>query len=101
MVTGVDIGTLISKRPDFKGGDAYISGTGLRVKSIVARYKRGDSPEQIADKYGHINLAQVHAALAYYHANRDEIEASLAGDERVIDALERGSRTHVSGRLPA
>jgi hypothetical protein len=29
----------------------------------------------------HLNLAQVYAALAYYHANRDEIETDLAEEE--------------------
>jgi uncharacterized protein (DUF433 family) len=86
MAATVDIGSLISRRSDFKGGDAYVSGTGLRVKSIVAHYKVGDTPEEIADQYDHLNLAQVYAALAYYHANREEIEAALAEDERVIEA---------------
>jgi hypothetical protein len=34
-------------------------------------------------------LAQVYAALAYYHANRDEIEADLASEEREAEALEQ------------
>ncbi|UXE64941.1 MAG: hypothetical protein KA717_32395 [Woronichinia naegeliana WA131] len=29
----------------------------------------------------HLSLAQVYAALAYYHANRDEIEANLAEED--------------------
>jgi hypothetical protein len=29
----------------------------------------------------HLSLAQVYAALAYYHANRDEIEADLAEED--------------------
>jgi len=29
-------------------------------------------PEEIARKFGHLSLAQVHAALAYYHANQAE-----------------------------
>jgi uncharacterized protein (DUF433 family) len=33
------------------------------------------TPEEIALEYPHVTLADVHAALAYYHANRDEIEA--------------------------
>ncbi|MBI3971943.1 MAG: DUF433 domain-containing protein [Chloroflexi bacterium] len=101
MKATVDIGTLIAKRPDFKGGDAYIAGTGLRVKTIVAHYKLGYSAEEIADKYGHINLAQVYAALAYYHANRDEIEASLAEDERAIEELERAGRERSGNCVPA
>jgi hypothetical protein len=35
------------------------------------------TPEEIADQYPHINLAQIYAALAYYHANRDEIDREL------------------------
>jgi hypothetical protein len=33
--------------------------------------------------------AQVYAALAYYHANREEIEADIAGEEVEIERLER------------
>jgi uncharacterized protein (DUF433 family) len=35
----------------------------------------GLTPEEIAAKIEHLTLAQIHAALAYYHANRDEIVA--------------------------
>jgi hypothetical protein len=34
-------------------------------------------------------LAQVHAALAYYHANQDEIEADIAAEEAEADRLEQ------------
>lgn len=64
MAASVDIGTLISKRPDFKNGDAYVTGTGVRVKRIVIYDRMGYLPEQIAHTYGHLTLAQVHAALA-------------------------------------
>jgi uncharacterized protein (DUF433 family) len=101
MAAIVDIGTLISRRPDFKGGDAYVSGTGLRVRSIVARYKVGYTPEEIVDDYGHISLAQVYAALAYYHGNPDEIDAALAEDNRVIEALEREGQRGSATRVPA
>ena len=38
----------------------------------------GMTPEEIALEYPHLTLAHVHAALAYYHVNRDEIEADIA-----------------------
>jgi uncharacterized protein (DUF433 family) len=38
----------------------------------------GLSAEEIGDEFGHLSLAQVYAALAYYHANRAEIEVALA-----------------------
>jgi uncharacterized protein (DUF433 family) len=53
----------------------------VTVRRIVSWYKQGLTPEEIADQYGHLSLAQVHAALTYYHANRDEIETDLAAEE--------------------
>ena len=46
-------------------------------------------PEEIARKFGHLSLAQVHAALAYYHANRDEIDADLQAEALAAAALEQ------------
>ena len=34
-------------------------------------------------------LAQVYAALAYYHANREAIDAEIAADEAEADRLEQ------------
>lgn len=82
MSTITDIGTLITRSPDIRGGRPRIADTGVTVRRIVGWYKLGLSPEEIADEYGHLTLAQVHAALAYYHANREEIEADLAAEEK-------------------
>jgi hypothetical protein len=35
----------------------------------------------------HLTLAQVHAALAYYYANRDEIDDDIAAEEAVVDEI--------------
>ena len=39
------------------------------------------TPEEIALEYPHLTLAPVHAALAYYHVDRVEIDADLAQQE--------------------
>ncbi len=49
----------------------------------------GQTPEEIATEIPHLTLAQVHAALAYYHANRDEMEAEMAAEAAEADRLER------------
>ena len=87
-----DIGTLIVRTPDICEGRPRIAGTGVSVRRIVGWYKLGRSPEEIVDTYGHISLAQVHAALAYYHANREEIEADIAAEEIEAERLEREHR---------
>ena len=53
-------------------------------------YKQGYAPEEIADQYPHLTLAQVFTALAYYHANREEIEADLEAERLEADRLEQG-----------
>lgn len=87
MATITNIGTLIVRNPEIRGGRPILAGTGVTVRSIVIWYKQGLTPEQIVDQFGHLSLAQVYAALAYYHANRDEIEADLAEEDRLFDAL--------------
>ena len=34
-------------------------------------------PEEIVQNFGYVSLAQVHAALAYYYANKAEIDADI------------------------
>jgi uncharacterized protein (DUF433 family) len=49
-------------------------------------------PEEIVRKFGHLSLAQVHAALAYYHANQAEIDTDLETEAREAEALEQQHR---------
>jgi len=49
----------------------------------------GLNPEEIADFTVHLSLAQVYAALAYYHANREEIETAIAADQTAGDLAEQ------------
>jgi hypothetical protein len=58
---------------------------------VAAWYKTGLTPEEIATQYGHLSLAQVHAALAYYHANPEEIEVDLAEEEAFAEGIVRES----------
>jgi uncharacterized protein (DUF433 family) len=88
-VESVDIGTLITRTDGICGGRPRIGGTGVSVRRIVVWYKLGSSPEEIADRIGHLSLAQVHAALAYYHANREAIDADLANEEAEAKRLAR------------
>lgn len=60
MTTANDIGTLIVRTPEIRGGRPRIAGTGVTVW-----YKLGLSPEEIGDRIGHLSPAQVYAALAY------------------------------------
>ncbi len=94
MATATDIGTLITRTPGIHGGVPHIAGTGVTVRRIAMWYKLGHTPEEIGPGIGHLTHAQVYAALAYYHANRDEIEADIAQEEAEANRLEA---EHTSG----
>jgi len=89
MASVVDIGAFIVRTPEMHRGRPRIAGTGVTVRRIVGWYKLGWSPEEIVDRIGHLSLAQVHAALAYYHANREEIETDITAEEAEAERLER------------
>ncbi len=92
MATLTDIGTLITESPGICGGRPRIAGTGVSVRRIVGWYNLGLTPEEIATEIPHLDLAQVHAALAYYHANRDEMGAAMAEEQAEAERLEREHR---------
>ena len=71
-----------------------VAGTSVSVQRIAGWYKLGLSPEEIAENFGHLSLAQVHPALAYYHSNREEIDAYLRDE----DATHRTGEGFVRGR---
>jgi uncharacterized protein (DUF433 family) len=81
MPTSTDIGTLLTRSPDINNSRPTIAGTRTSVSTVVVLYKQGANAEEIARRMSHLSLAQVYAALAYYHANRDEIEAILAEED--------------------
>lgn len=81
MALAIDIGSLIVRTPEIRGGRPRIAGTGVTVRRVVGWYKLGLSPEEIANRIGHVSLAHIYAALTYYHANREEIDADIAAEE--------------------
>ena len=51
------------------------------VMRIAIWSNMGHSSAEIARMYAHVSPAGIYAALAYYHANREEIDADIAEEE--------------------
>ena len=86
----------ITKTPNVCGGKACIAGHRIRVMDIVGWHeKRGYSPDEIIAMFPGIALADVHAALAYYFDNREEIEAEFHQDEETAQFV----KTHYPSKL--
>jgi len=85
----IDIGTFIDQREGYRGGRPFIAGTGVTVDRIsVLMNVDGLTAAEIAEDMS-LTLPQVHAAIAFYFANRDEIESWLTEEAA---AYERAGR---------
>ena len=89
---------ILTSSPGVCGGRLRIDGTRITVNQVVTLYKRGYSAEEIVDQYQHLTFAQVYTALAYYHANRAEVEADLAAEATEAARLEQ---EHAQTAVPA
>jgi uncharacterized protein (DUF433 family) len=78
---------MIVSDPQIRGGRPVIAGTSLRVQDIAAAhvYREQTVPE-IASNYN-LDIAQVHAALAYYFQHKDEFEAQFEADDAKAEQL--------------
>ena len=70
---------LIVKDESMHSGRPVIAGTGNTVRAIAILYKQGSTPEEITTQLP-LSLAQVYAALTYYHLHTEEIEADILAD---------------------
>lgn len=87
MTTTLD--TILITTPDVCGGRVRINGTRITVHRIAVLYKQGQSAEDISQTYPQLSLGQIYTALAYYHANREEIDRELLTADREYDDLKR------------
>lgn len=85
---------LIVKDSKIHNGRPVIAGTGSTVRAIAIIYKQGLSPEEITGELP-LNLAQVYAALTYYHLHTEEVEADIRADSE--ETLIKNHKPPVNG----
>ena len=78
--------------PGVCGGKPRIAGHRIKVQDVVIWHERmGMSPDEIVYHYPSITLANVYAALSYYHDHLEEIRKNIEDDE--IFAREMQAKT--------
>lgn len=58
-------------------GAIRIKGHRIGLEHVLEQYKAGKSPEEIARYFPSLSLEQIYAAILYYFANRDTVDAYL------------------------
>ena len=77
--------------PGYSGGEPHIKDRRIKVRHVVFWYKRmGMSPDKIASEY-RLDLADIHAALAYYFDHREAIDEDIRDYDSFNEALEKAS----------
>lgn len=75
--------------PDVCGGKPRIAGRRTRVQDIVIWHDHwAYTPEQIVSEIEGLTLADVYAALAYYHDHHDEIQGFIEQEKEFAARLE-------------
>ena len=85
--------------PGVAGGKPRVAGYRITVQNIAVWHERlGKTADQIADEYD-LTLAEVHAALAYYFAHREEIDQSLENGRAFAEALRSAAPSKLKAKL--
>ena len=75
--------------PGICGGKPRIAGHRIKVQDIVIWHERmGMSPDEIIYHHPTISLADVYAALTYYHDHQQEIRQQIEGGEAFARKLQ-------------
>jgi uncharacterized protein (DUF433 family) len=99
MATNLALDRFIETTPGVSGGKPRIAGRRITVQNIAIWHERmGLSADQIATDY-ELSLAEVYAALAYYHDHRDEIEQSIREGQALVEEMRRTTPSRVEQKL--
>jgi uncharacterized protein (DUF433 family) len=73
-------------------GAYRIAGTRVSLDSVAYGFLRGESAESIAQNFPALSLEQVYGGIAFYLANRDDVDAYLRRRSAEYETLRQQSR---------
>ncbi len=78
----------VESRPGVCGGKPCVAGTRIRVQDVMVWHElQGLTADEIVAQFPQLTLADVHAALAYYHDHREEIRREIRDGEELVSAM--------------
>lgn len=72
-----------------EAGVIRVAGTRVTLDTIISVFNAGATPEEIAQRYPTLQLADVYAVIGYYLHHRGEVDAYLRERERQADAIQK------------
>ncbi|MEX2092726.1 MAG: DUF433 domain-containing protein [Pirellulales bacterium] len=87
--------------PGTCGGKPRIAGHRIRVQDVVLWTESGQSADEIVADFPQLSLADVYAALAYYHDNRAQIDQDIREDREFFERMKSQAGPTLLDRLRA
>ncbi len=72
---------------EYRNNTYWVKGTRIAIDSVVCAFQKGASPESIVQSFPLLTLEQVYGSIAFYLANRTEIDAYMEAEEAAFDAM--------------
>jgi len=73
---------VINNYIEWRDGAFYFVGSRVPLEVVVHEYKNGLPAESIADCFPTLSLEQIYGALAFYHANKADVEREMGRTDR-------------------
>ena len=70
-----------------EGGAVRVGKSRVSLDLVVEQYENGMAPEDLVRAYDSLDLADVHAVIAYYLRHREEVRAYLERRQEEAEAL--------------
>lgn len=73
----------------WKDGSIRVKGTRVLLDIIIGAHKRGECPEDIAEAFPSVNVADVYSIIAYYLTHKSQIEKYLVKREKEAEEIKK------------
>jgi uncharacterized protein (DUF433 family) len=83
---------MITQYVEQREGGYWVAGTRVSLDSIVYAFLDGQTAESIAQSFPVLTLEQAYGAIAFYLANRRDVDSYLAKAEADFQSQRRAAR---------
>jgi uncharacterized protein (DUF433 family) len=68
-------------------GEILLTGSRIGLYHVISYYNLGESAEQLAERWQTLSLDLIKKVLAFYHENKEEVDAYVAREQAALDHL--------------
>ena len=69
-------------------GVARIAGSRIKVMHLVMEVQaNGYTPEQLHEQFPHLRIAQIFAAMTYYHDHKEEVDRQIVESTQLVERM--------------